>query len=357
MKSRKTSELSNSEVDQLYRSYKQTYEKIGGKLYTEEEFKSKIHRGYYNKLVEKMAEDKSFTNYLMVWSHDKGRHKKICLVFGDEGDAAAKDRTNLVKMTIATGMGYYIEASGPLGKRLLEDENVAVSLMAKSDHYYAKNTAHGKKIIFGTTSDAVEINREARKFIFYLYEYNKIKISRLSGEDKIRSLNRLYDTVLKEKDMPRLYQLIMLSKLARKMDSLTPGDESIAKKISFVSEELKKAKVSEETVKDYLVIQQNLPDQAQELVKEALKSIGQAFETKRNTLLGKMASSTGKLVEQLRPAETDAFSVLDPIAGIKPAEVERVSDKELAKLPAQGEPEELKEDKAFHYNGGVKSKQ
>lgn len=210
----KNSELSAEEISRLYSLYHLTYAKLGdAPLLDEASFNGKVSNTYNEAVILKV--DGVIQTGIFIRNTEFGG--RISLIFG--GDEYSKERMAILRELIKEGC--YIEASGAPAKNLLKDPNVKVFFSTRGVHYYAHVASHGKKLIFGGDyKSGLEVSQGMRSFLFFLYEYHKIKLNSkgLSDFEQVnKDLLSLFEKLMADMQMPAVYQLILASKICRKL--------------------------------------------------------------------------------------------------------------------------------------------
>ncbi|ARB92106.1 hypothetical protein [Legionella longbeachae] len=257
------------EIAQLYNLYLDTYKPIGGSLLTLEEFQRSIDpqdtHFKYNRIL--ILEDQNEIGHCFLL-RTTPFGTRISFGFGQNDSTGRERRLNFLKKMLHED--HYTEASGAVAKQLLKDDTVKLLMTTESNYYACIKTNHGKKLVFGSYKNAIEIHPKTKSFIFYLYAYIALKYSLGNKHDTdnlamfLHKLRELYTIVHYEKNIPQIYKLILLSKLARKIHFLDPTEGN--NQLNELNDLLFDAKTCPDAQDELLLFSNKLSTEEQQLV-------------------------------------------------------------------------------------------
>ncbi|KTD53661.1 hypothetical protein Lsan_4071 [Legionella santicrucis] len=271
------------EIAHLYNLYLDTYKPIGGQLLTFEEFQRGIApqdtQVKYDCIL--IIEDQNeISQCFLLRTTSFGT--RISFGFGKNDSAGREQRLHLLKKMLHED--YYTEASGAVAKQLLKDDTIKLLMIPESNYYASVKTTHGKKLVFGFYKDAIEIHPKTKSFIFYLYAYMALKYSMGNKHETdtlemyLQKLRELYTIVQDEKNIPQIYKLILLSKLARKIHFLDPTEGSA--QLNELNNLLSDSQICRDAQKELLLFSDTLSSEEQRLVDSILYEKKMQFENK-----------------------------------------------------------------------------
>ncbi|VEB33944.1 Uncharacterised protein [Legionella sainthelensi] len=265
--------LEEHEIAHLYNLYLDTYKPIGGQLLTFEEFQRGVAPQdipvKYNCIL--IIEDQNEINHCFLL-RTTSFGTRISFGFGKNDSAGREQRLNLLKKMLHED--HYTEASGAVAKQLLKDDTIKLLMIPESNYYASVKTTHGKKLVFGSYKDAIEIHPKTKSFIFYLYAYMALKYSLGDKHETdtlvmyLQKLRELYTIVHDEKNIPQIYKLILLSKLARKMRFLDPAEGN--KQLNHLNDLLSDANICPDAQGELLLFSDKLSTEEQHVVDSIL---------------------------------------------------------------------------------------